>query len=212
MFKQTALVTLADASAVDRIRAMMGEVGGATRNAIGTGLPGGFHGGDLVWHLHFADQAVWADSGAFERLDAIAANAGVGHIDAIAYRPDPVRAVQPALADGVYRALFVHVEPTATPAQTAQWLAEIRAMPDHIPEIRNAATGIVVRARGARPWTHVWEQEFAALADLRGPYMASPYHWGHVDRWFDPEMPDRIVDLRICHSASTLPYSVIRDY
>ena len=29
--------------------------------------------------------------------------------------------------------------------------------------------------------------------------MMSPYHWGLVDGWFDPESTQRIVDIRIAH-------------
>ena len=58
----------------------------------------------------------------------------------------------------------------------------------------------MVQAEGARPWTHVWEQRYDALDGLMGDYMMHPYHWARVDRWFDPESPDWIVDTHLCHS------------
>jgi hypothetical protein len=85
-------------------------------------------------------------------------------------------------------------------------------MPAYIPEILNAALSPAVAARGVRNWSHVWEQEFAEIGSLTGAYMASAYHWSHVDRWFDPEMPNCIIDTRLCHSASTLPRGVIVQY
>jgi len=27
-----------------------------------------------------------------------------------------------------------------------------------------------------------------------------PYHWGHIDRWFNPECADWIVDTYLCHT------------
>ena len=29
--------------------------------------------------------------------------------------------------------------------------------------------------------------------------MLSPYHWGLVDGWFDPECPQRVVDTHLAH-------------
>jgi hypothetical protein len=30
--------------------------------------------------------------------------------------------------------------------------------------------------------------------------MLHPCHWGQVDRWFDPEDPDWLIDTFLCHS------------
>ena len=27
--------------------------------------------------------------------------------------------------------------------------------------------------------------------------MSSPYHWGVIEKWFDPTFPERIVDTRL---------------
>ena len=53
----------------------------------------------------------------------------------------------------------------------------------------------------ATRWTHLWEQEFDSVDGLQVDYMSSPVHWGYIDRWFDPEMPERIVDLWLAHTA-----------
>ena len=37
-----------------------------------------------------------------------------------------------------------------------------------------------------------------------------PVHWGYVDCRFDPECPERIVDLTLCHALCRLPHSVLR--
>ena len=34
---------------------------------------------------------------------------------------------------------------------------------------------------------------------LRVDYMVSPYHWGYVDPWFDPESPHRVVAPGVAH-------------
>ena len=82
-------------------------------------------------------------------------------------------------------------------------------MPYYIPAIRNWQLSRAEEATGARRWTHVWEQEYADAGGLMGPYMMHPYHWARIDRWFDPECPDRIVDARLCHSFCAMKASVL---
>ena len=65
--------------------------------------------------------------------------------------------------------------------------------------IRSWALSGVDQERTPSRWTHAWEQEYATLDGLRRDYMLHPYHWAGVDRWFDPEMPDRIVELDLVH-------------
>jgi hypothetical protein len=37
----------------------------------------------------------------------------------------------------------------------------------------------------------------------------SPYHWGLVDVWFDPESPQRIVDTRNAHVCCASDASIL---
>lgn len=214
MFRQLALVTFADqASSADRERILdaMRGFSGAKRNEVRRAVHGA-NQGDYVWHLHFDDEDAWRRTDADGFAERIAADAAVAVVDAVAYAPDPVQVLRPDLSGGIYRALLVSVEPGTDDASEARWLDEIRAMPRYIPEILNAATGKAAWSRGRQAWSHVWEQDYASLADLNGPYLNRAYHWGHVDRWFDAEMPGRIVKLDLCHSASEAPDSVIADY
>ena len=54
-----------------------------------------------------------------------------------------------------------------------------------------------------------WEQEYADIGGLMGPYMLHPYHWAVIDRWFDPECPDWIVNTRLCHSFAAFGAPVL---
>ena len=40
-------------------------------------------------------------------------------------------------------------------------------------------------------------------------YMMSPHHWGLIDGWFDPEMPQKIVDLDLAHVYHATHRSVL---
>src|SRR3990172_2406861 len=95
-------------------------------------------------------------------------------------------------------------------AQALRGVKANAAMPDYIPAIRNwhiarvngtqGREAAAQRAAGERSqsgWTHVWAQEFEKLDDLEIDYMVHTYHWAVVDRWFDPESPERIVAPRL---------------
>jgi hypothetical protein len=72
-------------------------------------------------------------------------------------------------------------------------------MPRYISSIRSWALSRVDQAASPSRWTHVWEQEYESVSGLRGEYMMSRYHWAGVDRWFDHEIPDAIVDDELIH-------------
>ncbi|AXQ28328.1 Dabb family protein [Solimonas sp. K1W22B-7] len=101
---------------------------------------------------------------------------------------------------GIYRVLLLSLRPGIPAERQARFEREVLAMPRYIRAIRAWRLARVVQSEGARPWTHVWEQRYDALEGLAGEYMMHPYHWAHVDRWFDPESPDWIVDPHLCHS------------
>lgn len=219
MFRQCTLVTFAknaDESARQALAARLTEAArqdpAVTHHRFGPAVSGGANGGDLVWHVHFRDQADWAASPIRALPAALAGDPAIDHADSCAYRPAGAHLREPGLGASVYRALFLAVKPGTPPEKIAQFANDTAAMPDYIPEIRNWALSPVTEAQGARHWTHVWEQEFRTIGELRGPYMRSPYHWGFVDRWFDPEHQDFIVDTWLCHSASALEASVIALY
>jgi hypothetical protein len=101
---------------------------------------------------------------------------------------------------GVYRCLLLSVA-EGTPAAVAdQFARETMGMPDHISTILRWRLAWVGGRGAPRRWTHVWEQEFADPEGFSGEYMLHPYHWSFIDRWFDIESPERIVDRRICNS------------
>lgn len=49
------------------------------------------------------------------------------------------------------------------------------------------------------------------MDDLPGEYLMHPFHWGRVDRWFDPEFPEWTVDA-ISHAFCTLTTSLIANH
>ena len=170
-------------------------------------LPGVYNGGDLIAQFRFDDEAHWRAT-----EPAIAAALGracVAHVDSAFHAAGGADVRAPRLEGGVYRALFLCIDRAVEPEVIERFEAEMRAMPRYIAAIANCRLGRVLHAGGARRWTHVWEQEYASLADLAGPYMTHPYHWARVDRWFDAECPQRMVDPMLCHSFCALERSIL---
>jgi len=212
MFKITKLVTFDPvASARDRAAIVAAlQAAGASQAAaclVAPVLPGVYFGGDIIAHFQFENQAASRD---FEALAASAlALPAVSHIDSVEYAGGKGASSDPLPSGGVYRTLLLCVSPAAAPRQIEQFEAEMAMMPHYIPAIRNWQLSRTVRASGTQNWTHVWEQEYSGIEGLMGPYMMHPYHWARIDRWFDPEHPDWIVDPRICHTFCAFQKAII---
>ncbi len=174
-------------------------------------LPGVRNGGDLIWHLVFKDEAgakAWDCSGAWlESAEPTLRTHAVLDSACFDHGPGGVRC--PDLKRGIYRALFFSLSPEATKDQAAQLEADLLAMPRLIDKILNWRLSRVRHSSGAERWSYVWEQEYAALQHLTQDYVWHPYHWGVVDRWFDPEMPCRIVRSHLCHTFASIEESLL---
>ena len=174
-------------------------------------LPGGWNSGDLLWRLSFPEAAAisaWSTGSAWGRAE-VALAAACSRLDWVRMESGEGGARKPELRGGVYRALFLALEPCATPEQVAQWSRDLLGMPRHIPEILNWRLSPTAASGGTRPWTHVWEQEFARVENIKREYIEHPYHWGYVDRWFDPEMPARIIATELCHTFTAIDHSLL---
>ncbi|MFI6583454.1 Dabb family protein [Embleya sp. NPDC050493] len=164
------------------LAATMPGPGLAGVRSAGPDLPGSVGGHGFSWDL---------DAGAAPELPA--------HAEAVALRP--VRAAfVPTTGPRIKRTLLLTVRTGTSADVLAEFESDLIAMPDHIATIRSWALSRVARRAGrASPWTHVWEQEYATVEGLTGEYLLNPYHWAHVDRWFDGEVPGSIVEPGLAH-------------
>lgn len=110
---------------------------------------------------------------------------------------------------GIWRALIFRVMPNKPPELVRRLEEDMLRLPRHVPEIRSWALSPVSYTKGPKAFTHVWEQEFDAVADLTGPYMTSPAHWGIADACFDAEYPEYIVDPQLIQVVGTIDASII---
>ncbi len=185
---------------VGALRDLAGAVPGLRASHAGAHLPGVVappgHGADAItWDLVLDADAphtpgdVLAHEAAHRLAGALTVATEVGL--------DPIASARVATeAPLVKRTLLLRVRPAAPPDAVARFESDVAEMPEHITSIRSWALS---RTTGRSPWTHAWEQEFASLDGLTGEYMLHPFHWTTVDAWFDPEVPDHIVDPVLAH-------------
>ena len=209
MFSSLRLVTFAPASSASAREAAVRSLSdaaqglGACSALLAPTCPGVWNGGDLIWRSEFRDEADWRAAEASERFRRGAASvlgdpALVSLVEQVAFAGGACGGVSPAR--GLYRVALFCASRSPSPDRVARFARETSAMPLHVRSIRRWQLATPLEASGSRPWTHVWEQEYDDLAGLHGPYMLHPCHWGDVDRWFDPEDPDWLVDPMLCHT------------
>jgi hypothetical protein len=199
----------------DRLGAVGLELTGALASHAGVHFDLSVGGGDLTWDLLLDGEEALAEL--CRRLAGTGPEGmlGVlgGRLAELASQVASVELAVPETLDtglgspglvGVKRTLWLRVLPEAEAGQVARFEAETPLLAEAVPAIRNWRWSRV-RALSPRPmalrWTHLWEQEFDSVDGLQVDYMSSPCHWGYIDRWFDLEMPDRVVDLWLAHLA-----------
>ncbi|MEO5839101.1 MAG: Dabb family protein [Acidimicrobiales bacterium] len=210
MYRRIALLHVDPNSSADdlatferELGAVVGRVPGLTNAHLGRHFPNTVGGGDYTWDLAFAEREQclpWPDqlrvadhADLFERV--------VTRADVVQFATTNAHIVEPAITDFVKRTLFIEVDRATPPDKAREFDRVLTGMPRYIHAIRNWAYHRVDDefTIGPRQWTHVWEQEFQEVSGLRVDYMVSPYHWGYVDPWFDPESPHRVVAPGVAH-------------
>jgi hypothetical protein len=181
----------ADAETRDRLGAALIGQGAFVRRV----LAGGRNAGDLLVRMRGPVQEIADDFGLGALYEAAVAGADGAIYEAIAGAGDP-------LVSPIYRTALFGAVRDPSPARLAAFEAETAAMPRRVAGIAGWCLGTVRRAWGRTAWTHVWEQGYRQLEDLTQDYMHAPCHWGQVDRWFDPEHPDWLIDPALCHAFS----------
>jgi hypothetical protein len=215
MFVALRIVTLPDGQA-GAAEAIAGAIG--ARAAALPGLRGCWaapvvagaviNAGDIVWRMAFAteSEALRAPgTAAWQR--GIAPLLAGAQVSTIGYRL--TRPVVRRAGPGIWRALVFRVMPHAPPDLAGRLEEATLRLPRHVPEIRSWALSPVSYSEGPKAFTHIWEQEFDAVADLTGPYMTNPAHWGLADAFFDAEYPEYIVDPQLTQTVGAIAESII---
>ncbi len=209
MFSSLRLVTLssdlsgsAREAALEALSEAARETGAASTLFAPT-CPGVWNGGDLIWRSEYRGEPHYRDAESSERFRRRAVvmlgdATRVSRVEHVVFAGGACGGTSPAR--GLYRVALFCANRSPTADRLARFASETSAMPRCVRSIRRWQLSAPLHASGSRPWTHVWEQEYDDLAGLNGPYMLHPCHWGEVDRWFDPEDPDWLIDPVLCHT------------
>lgn len=150
---------------------------------------------------------LWPDSASRKNID-FSGTPGFQQADGVGYETIGSGMREPDIQSGIWRTLMLQVRDGAPAGEVASFEQETLDMPRYMRGIRNWRLGRVT-SPGTR-WTHVWQQEYATLDDLMGEYLLHPYHWGWMDRRFDPEFPGVwVVDTALCHAFCPLESTII---
>lgn len=164
--------------------------------------------GHVVWRAIFETEAqALRAPGTDAWSRAIAPLLKGAQVSTIGYRLNQpmVRRAGP----GIWRALVFQVMPNKPSELIRQLEEDTLLLPRHVPVIRSWALSPAAFTEGPKAFTHIWEQEFDAIADLTGPYMDSPAHWGIADAYFDAEYPEYIVDPQLIQVVGSIEDSII---
>ena len=173
-------------------------------------LPEATTGGDYIWQLQFAGEweyRAWLDEAGREAASILNDAARVRHVDAVSYKNGRTGSKR-RLHRGVYRLLLISVNKAPDAASVAQFEDETYEMGSYIPGILRWRISRVQEASGARPWTHIWEQEYQDLDGFLKSYMLHPHHWAWINRWYDPECVEHMIDNQLCNSFCNFQRSV----
>lgn len=180
------LVAFVSKPAPDLAAEISARSGVARAVCSGPPLAGSFPVGD-----HFVD--VVADDAPAVRA-AIVASSDAAQVFALTERFGELP--EPDLRSAVKRVLVMSVLDHTPASSIERFEHELARMPEFIPAIRNWSLSRVETLAGDTEYTHAWEQEYRDRASFQ-EYMASPYHWGVIEKWFDPTFPERIVDTHL---------------
>ncbi|CAM2778139.1 Dabb family protein [Prescottella defluvii] len=210
MFEVTKLIRFADDIGESGREALLSglasDVAPHARHAlVRRTLPGGISAGDALARFRFDSESDWR--AAQKDVEGRLWTGSVAHVDSVTHT-GTARPAPGGRPPTVFRTLLVAVDQATDPELVRQFETETAAMPEYITSIGASQLSRVHDASGTARWTHVWEQEYVSLDGLTGPYMTHPYHWAHVDRWFDPERGRRIVTA-LCHSFCHVEESIL---
>ncbi len=219
-YRLTAQLELREDSNTEPLKAVLdavpNEVPGVLQSALAANLAPEYAAGHFTWDLLFDDEAAAreAQASAYWQQDVCEAlNRHCNAVHAMALEHIEGGVLAPDMSGGVKRTAYFRLLPSVDVAEAQRFERDLLEMPQHIAAIRNwrlsKAVPVDWSTVNSAPWSYVWEQDFADLDGLLGPYMEHPHHWSHVDRHFDFESGEQIVDAQLSHAFSFFSSSVL---
>lgn len=219
MFNAVYLVTYAagmDDAAKEAFQSNMQELAAAVSevNLVSPLLMGSYPGGDLYVEVGFADQAAYeaAKAGeAFAALDAAAKDEStVANLEFAAFGEGKSN-----FTDGEaygHRVLLFHVLDNATEELKAEMEENIIRFPTFVTGMVNCKICKVVESSGSNQWDYAFECDYDTPYTYVGAYLATPYHWGFIDRYFEPSAKEFFIDPNLTSVYCAAPSAFLANF
>lgn len=151
-------------------------------------LMGSVPASDLYVEMGFPDQAAYEEAKklfAWKKLDMMANDSElVAAREFVAFGEGKARySDEEAKA---HRLLIFHAYPDTPEALKEKMEDTIVKFIDYVPGLVNCKIAKVVECSGNMDWSYAFECDYDVPTTYLGAYLATPYHWAYIDKYFDP--------------------------
>lgn len=184
-------------------------------NLVSPLLPGSVPAHDLYVEVAFKDQAEFeaAKAGdAWKELAAMVADAAQTATHEYVAFGEALNEYASDRAALCHRLLIFSLNEGASPEIVANMERTIVKFPDYVPQIANSRFAKVVETTGTNNWDYAFDVEYEQVTDYFGWYLGTPYHWGYIDRFFEPTASDFIIEPHLCSVYCAQPASLLANY
>lgn len=151
-------------------------------------LMGSVPASDLYVEMGFPDQAAYEEAKklpAWETLNMTVSDSKfVADREFVAFGEGNARCSDKE--SKAHRLLIFHAYPD-TPVELKEKMEEtIVRFVDYVSGMVNCKIARVVESDGNMDWSYAFECDYDTPATYLGSYLATPYHWAYIDKYFDP--------------------------
>ena len=205
MYSAVFMITFA-AGADDAARASFKEAVKAKADALssvnimGDVLPYAFGGGDYFLELGYAlksDYEAAKQQSEWQELQELLADAQViDHVEFVAYGEGTLNITSDKAA--CHRVLIYEIVPDAKPEMLEKMEKIMPDMCKYIPGLLNCKLAKVEESSGTMNWGYAFECDFDDPMTFLTNYNYRPYHWSHIDKFFEPSCEEWVADPNLC--------------
>ncbi len=219
MFSSLHLLKYADLADAQKeeLQAKMQELASAVNDVclVSALLEGSMPAYDLMVEIGFADQAAYEEAKTGDAYQALLAavndTANFSVYEFAAYGSDRENFTD---RQGIcHRVLIFHMLPEFHTEELEKMLVEnIVRFPTFVPKMVNCKLSKIVETSGTNHWDYAFECDYEEIMDYFGQYLMTPYHWGFIDRFFEPSAKEFFIDPNLASVYCFAPTPFLANY
>lgn len=158
-------------------------------------------GGNFYCEVGFADEKAFEEAKETEAWtvlkDLMTDKEKVANCEYLAFG-DGSLTLQEKEESTCHRLLFFSIREGADPAMIEKMETVMNDMCDHVPGLRNCKLAKVIESEGTDEWAYAYECDFDEPMTFLGKYMATPFHFLYIDKFFEPACGEWVVNTNLC--------------